>query len=156
LQKAEVRRLQERCRISEGHAKLAKQQLARSDQQRIEGQQQLEKLKQDFMDLKRMLPKRSGSSIGAAPLSARGHGGTNSQHGGPRTYQHLQKLEQLCVESGIQLHASEDHVGVVCSFKAFVSSWPTIRHTYSLQHLQTWKFQEDTQAAQLRPPDADP
>lgn len=84
MQKAEVRRLQERCRISEGHAKLAKQQLARSDQQRIEGQQQLEKLKQDFMDLKRMLPKRSGSSIGATPLSARAHG-SNSAHGAPRT-----------------------------------------------------------------------
>eukprot|EP00892_Ulva_mutabilis_P010217 jgi/Ulvmu1/7568/UM037_0112.1 len=76
--KSEVRRLQERCRISEGQTKLAKQQLARSDQQRQEAHKQLEKLRQDILDLKRTLPKRSGPSM--APLSARGHPASNSQH----------------------------------------------------------------------------
>jgi len=80
-----VRRLQERCRISEGHTKLAKQQLARSDQQRQEGHKQLEKMKQDIIEMKRMLPKRSGTNI--APLSARGHTGSNSQHSATRILQ---------------------------------------------------------------------
>lgn len=77
LQKAEVRRLQERCRISESHLKVTKQQLSRSDQQRQDAIKQLDKLKQEVHEMKRAVPKRTGTNI--APLSARGHASSNSQ-----------------------------------------------------------------------------
>lgn len=76
---AEVRRLQERCRIAEGHVKLLKQQLCRSDQLRIDGQMQLDNLKQEFLDLTRILPRRPSS--GHMPLSARPHHATINPNG---------------------------------------------------------------------------
>lgn len=76
VQQADVRRLQERCRVAEGHVKLLKQHVQRSDDRYASAKQQLDALKSDVVEMARAAPKAPQHSA-ATPLSARRHTAAN-------------------------------------------------------------------------------
>lgn len=74
LQKEEIRRLEQRIQEAEVQNAMLKQRLVRSDQQRMEGQQKIQHLRHEFMDVQARMPQRRTAGT---PLTAR-RAGTNN------------------------------------------------------------------------------
>jgi hypothetical protein len=79
LQKEEIRRLEQRIQDADVQNAMLKQRLARSDQQRLEGQQKIQHLRHEFMDVQARMPQRRTAGT---PLTARRSGTNNSVNAG--------------------------------------------------------------------------
>ena len=71
MQKEDIRRLEQRCQEAEVQNAMLAQRLARSDQQRAEGQQKIQQLRHEFMDVQARMPQRRAAGVSNVPLSAR-------------------------------------------------------------------------------------
>lgn len=112
VQQADVRRLQERCRVAEGHVKLLKQHVQRSDDRYACAKQQLDALKSDVVEMARAAPKAPQHSA-ATPLSARRHtsanGSTTPLSGAPQ-----RSLCSLCLLACSPQHSTATLFSACC------------------------------------------